>query len=182
MSAPHHDSEEHESGIKTPKQLIAVIVASFVVPVVVIIMLTQLVGLQTKKAPGTDALTPEAVAKRIHPIGAVVVKDASSPAALQTGEQVYAGRCSGCHAAGALGAPKFGDAAAWGPRLAQGYEKLLASALNGKNAMPPQKGGDYSDYEIARAVVYMANKGGANFAEPKAPAAAASAPADAASK
>jgi len=186
MSDAHsHDSDEHESGIKTPKQLIAVIGAAFVVPVVVIILLTQFVGLETKRAPGTDSLTPEAVARRIQPVGAVDIKDASDAASIKTGEQVFAGQCSGCHATGALGAPKFGDAAAWGPRIGQGFDKLLHSALNGKNSMPKQSGGDYSDFEIARAVVYMANKGGANFPEPKAPAPAAdaaSAPAAAASK
>jgi hypothetical protein len=90
------------------------------------------------------------------------------------------------------GAPKFGDAAAWAPRIGQGYETLLTHALKGKGAMGPQGGGDFSDFEIGRAVVYMANKGGAKFDEPKAPsgaasgaapeAAAASAPAAAASK
>ena len=48
--------------------------------------------------------------------------------------------------------------------------------------MPPQGGGDHSDFEIARAVVFMANKAGAKFDEPKLPAAAASAPATAATK
>jgi cytochrome c5 len=180
--AHHHDSDEHESGIKTPKQLIAVIFAAFVVPVIVIIMLTQFVGLETKREPGSDSLAPEAVARRILPIGAVDVRDAGDTATLRTGEQVFAGQCSGCHAAGALGAPKFGDAAAWGPRVAKGYDALLLSALKGKNNMPAQGGGDFSDFEVARAVVYMANKGGAKFDEPKAPAAAASAPAAAASK
>jgi cytochrome c5 len=74
-----------------------------------------------------------------------------------------------------LGAPKFGDAGAWGPRVKTGFEALLNSALKGKNSMPAQSGGAASDYEIARAVVYMANQGGAKFDEPKAPAAAASA-------
>jgi hypothetical protein len=34
--------------------------------------------------------------------------------------------------------------------------------------MPPQGGGDYSDIEIAKAVVYMANAAGGKFQEPKA--------------
>jgi hypothetical protein len=59
--------------------------------------------------------------------------------------------------------------------LKAGYEALLQAALKGKGAMAAQGGGDFSDYEIGRAVVFMANKGGASFAEPKAPAAAASA-------
>ena len=67
------------------------------------------------------------------------------------------------------GAPKLGDASAWAPRISQGYDALLHSALGGKGAMPPQGGGDLSDLEIGRAVVYMANKAGASFPEPKAP-------------
>ncbi|MDW9240549.1 cytochrome C oxidase, cbb3-type, subunit III family protein [Burkholderia thailandensis] len=93
-----------------------------------------------------------------------------------------------CHGTGAAGAPKFGDAAAWAPRIAAGYDEVLRIALTGKGAMPPRGGtnpDDYSDYEFARAVVYMANQGGAKFAEPAQPganaasasgAAAASAP------
>src|SRR6185369_12958966 len=101
-----------------------------------------------------------------------------------TGEQVYGGVCVSCHGSGALNAPKFADAAAWGPRLGQGYDTLLTHALKGFKAMPPQGGGDFTDLEIGRAVVYMANKAGGKFDEPKASAqpattAAASAPAEA---
>jgi hypothetical protein len=60
-----------------------------------------------------------------------------------------------------------------------GYDVLLTSALKGKNAMTPQGGGEFSDYEIGRAVVYMANNAGGKLAEPTAPAAAASAAAPA---
>ena len=83
--------------------------------------------------------------------------------------------CAACHATGAAGAPKLGDVAAWGPRIKTGVETLLASALKGKGAMGAQGGGDFNDFEIHRAVVYLANQGGAKFDEPKAPAAAASA-------
>ncbi|MEO8280343.1 MAG: c-type cytochrome, partial [Ideonella sp.] len=92
---------------------------------------------------------------------------------MKTGEQVVAAQCSACHTAGVAGAPKIGDAAAWAARIQTGYEALLTSALKGKNAMPPQGGGDHSDFEIGRAVVYMANKSGGNLPEPKAPAGAA---------
>jgi len=92
---------------------------------------------------------------------------------LKTGEEVYKGQCTACHSIGAAGSPKFGDATAWGPRVKKGYDALLTSALKGKGAMGAQGGGDYDDIEVARAVVYMANAGGAKFAEPKAPEAAA---------
>ena len=69
----HHDDAEHESGIKTPKQLITVIAASILVPVIVIIMLTQFVTLDNKKSPGSQALTASAVAARIAPVASDAV-------------------------------------------------------------------------------------------------------------
>lgn len=177
MSASHdHDHEEGHTGpIKTPKQLAWAVLFAFVVPVVVIIMLAYSVTTNTKPAAGSDAFSPEAIAARIAPVGEVKVKAAGDTAAMQTGEQVFKAQCATCHAAGLAGAPKFGDTAAWGPRVKAGFEALLNSALKGKGAMGAQGGGDFSDFEVARAVVYMANQGGAKFDEPKAPAAAASA-------
>ena len=172
MSDPHstddHDGP-HEGPIKTPKQLIVAVLFSFVVPIIGIILLVIYVGSANKPAAGSDAFLPQSVLSRIQPIGAVQVKDASAPVVLLTGEQVYAARCTACHAAGVAGAPKFGDTAAWAPRLGQGYDVLLTHALKGKGAMAAQGGGEQSDLEIGRAVVYMANKGGAKFPEPKAP-------------
>ncbi len=169
-----HDGP-HEGPIKTPKQLVLAVVFSFIVPIFLIVLLVKYVATDNRPAAGSDGLGEEAVARRIQPIGSIQVKDASDASALKTGEQVFAAQCSACHASGAAGAPKFGDTAAWAPRIATGYEALLTSALKGKGAMGAQGGGDFSDYEIGRAVVYMANKGGASFAEPKAPAAPASA-------
>jgi cytochrome c5 len=88
-------------------------------------------------------------------------------ASLKNGEQVFAAQCTACHTAGVAGAPKLGDAGAWGPRIATGYDALLHSALAGKGSMGPQGGGDFTDLEIGRAVVYMANKSGAKFEDPK---------------
>ena len=176
----HHDDAEHESGIKTPKQLITVVAAAIIVPVLVIIMLTQWVTLDTKKSPGSQALTASAVAARIAPVASDAVFDASIVVVPKTGQQVFEAQCTTCHTAGLLGAPKFGDAAAWGPRVGKGYDALLQSALHGKGNMPAQGGGDFTDFEVGRAVVYMANAGGGKLAEPAAPA--ASAPASAASK
>lgn len=178
---PAHE-ENHEGPIRTPKQLVAAVVASFVVPIVVIIMLANFVNFGDKSGAGSDGMTQEAVAKRIQPVGSIEIKDASASAVLKTGEQVFQAQCSACHTSGAAGAPKVGDEAAWGPRVKTGYEVLLTSALKGKNAMGAQGGGEFSDVEIGRAVVYMANQAGAKFDEPKAPAAAASAPEAAASK
>ena len=180
MSEEHHDDAEHESGIKTPKQLITVVAAAIIVPVLVIIMLTQFVTLDNKKSPGSEVYTASAVAARIAPVASDAVFDASIVVVPKTGKQVFEAQCTTCHTAGLLGAPKFGDAAAWGPRVGKGYDALLQSALHGKGSMPAQGGGDFTDYEVGRAVVYMANAGGGKLAEPAAPA--ASAPASAASK
>ena len=179
MSADHDHSaheEDHTGPIKTPKQLAWAVFFAFVVPVIIIIMLAYSVTTNTKPGAGAEAFTAEAVAARLAPVGQVAVKAAGDLAAMKTGEQVFQAQCSACHATGAAGAPKFGDEAAWAPRIKQPFEALLNSALKGKGNMSPQGGGEFSDYEIARAVVYMANKAGAKFDEPKAPAAAASAP------
>lgn len=180
MSDAHSEHQVHEGPIKTPKQLIITIVASFVIPVVVIIMLTNFVAFDTKSGAGSDGMSAQAVAKRIEPVGKIEVKDVNDASALKTGEQVYQAQCAACHATGALNAPKLGDAAGWGPRLASGFDVLVASALKGKGSMPAQGGGEHNDLEIARAVVYLANQGGGSFKEPAAPAAGASAPAAAA--
>lgn len=178
MSDPHTDApqaESHEGVIRTPKQLIVTVVASFVLPVIVIILLVNFVTMGGKSGAGSDSMSEEAIARRIQRVGSIELRDLSSPGAVRTGEQVYNAVCTACHGIGAAGAPKTGDEAAWAPRIKTGYDAMLKSALEGKNAMPRQGGGEYSDYEVARAVVYLANKGGGKFAEPKAPASAASA-------
>lgn len=124
------------------------------------------------------SMSEEAVMARIQKVGTLQLGE--SKRELKTGEGVYTAQCSTCHAAGLVGAPKFGDAAAWGPRIKTGYEAMLTSALKGKGNMAAQGGGAFSDYEVARAVVYMANAAGATLAEPNAPegsAASAAAPA-----
>ncbi|HET9978241.1 MAG TPA: c-type cytochrome [Burkholderiaceae bacterium] len=169
MSDAHaHDHDlPHEGPIKTPKQLVWAVALSFIVPIVAIILLVNYVTSDSKPAAGSDAMTPQAVAERLQKVGTVAIKNPNDPTAMQSGEQVYTAQCAACHAAGVAGAPKLGDDAAWGPRVKTGYDALLASALKGKGSMGAQGGGDFSDFEIGRAVVYMANKSGAKFDEPK---------------
>jgi len=175
MSASHDHDDAHTGPIKTPKQLAWAVLFAFVAPVIVIILLANYVTTEHKPAAGTGAFDAQAVAARIAPVGHVEVKDANDAGAMKTGEQVFQAQCSACHATGAAGAPKLGDAAAWGPRIKTGLEALVHSALKGKGNMGPQGGGDFSDFEISRAVAYMANNAGAKFDEPKMPAPAASA-------
>ncbi|RZI99077.1 MAG: c-type cytochrome [Rubrivivax sp.] len=174
-SHDHHHDDAHTGPIKTPKQLAWAVLFAFVVPVIVIVLLANYVTTSTKPAAGTAAFEAQAVAARIAPVGHVEVKDVNDVATMKTGEQVYQAQCAACHATGAAGAPKLGDAAAWGPRIKSGFDALVHSALKGKGSMGPQGGGDFSDFEVARAVAYVANNGGAKFADPKMPAPAASA-------
>lgn len=179
MSDADHDLP-HEGPIKTPKQLVWAVAASLLIPIVVIIVMVNSVVSQKRPAAGSAALTAEAVAKRLQPVGRVEIKDATDTASFKSGEQVYAVQCAACHTAGVAGAPKLGDVAVWGPRVKTGYEALLTSALKGKGAMGAQGGGDYNDTEIGRAVVYLANQGGGKFEEPKVAVAPAAATAPAA--
>jgi len=169
-------SSEHDAFIKTPRQLITVVTLSFIVPILIIAALVSYVNRTVRTGAGTTAMSAEAIEARIKPVAGFSLKSADGPQVLRAGDEVYKAQCAACHEVGAAGAPKVGDTAAWAPRIKTGYDALLTSALKGKNAMSAQGGGEYSDPEIGRAVVYMANKSGAKFAEPQAPA-AASAPA-----
>lgn len=174
-------SEEHESPIKTPKQLIVTIVLAFVVPIIIIFLLVSWVTSGTRTAAGSDTLGPEATALRIAPVARIELVDASAPRVLQTGQQVYNAACAACHAAGVAGALKYGDNAAWATAIGTGLQTMIASVTNGKGAMPARGGNpNLDDLELARAVVYMANAAGGKFEEPAAPAADAAPAAQAA--
>ena len=170
MSEQHHE-EAHTGPIKKPKQLLLAVFFSFVVPIFVIIGLVKFVTSSDTTGAGT-ANAEMAKAMRLQKVGTVEIRDANRP--LRGGAEVFKSQCAACHETGVAGAPKFQDAAAWGPRIKQGLETLVHSALAGKGAMAAQGGGEFNDTEIARGVVYMANAAGANFPEPQ-PAAGAAA-------
>lgn len=120
-------------------------------------------GATTTPAPVAAAAKPSlagSVATKAAPEAdkspaVVSAADASQPD-LAHGQQIYRQACAFCHDRGAAGAPKIGDAAAWGPRLALGMEALTASALRGKGAMPA-KGGNpaLADADVRAAVDYL---------------------------
>lgn len=171
MSDNAHDS--HTGPVKTPAQLMWLSFFSFVAPIFIIIGLVYFVTSGDKPAAG--AVDQElATAQRIQRVGSIELRDANRP--LQAGDAVYKAQCAACHDAGLAGAPKFGDTAAWGPRLGPGYDALLNSVLKGKGAMGAQSGGAFNDIELARAMVHLVNAGGGTLQEP---AAEAAAPADA---
>ncbi|WP_019613555.1 c-type cytochrome [Psychromonas ossibalaenae] len=131
--------------------------------------ITLLIGLTISlfsTASFAQDLSEGAIADRIAPVGDVYLdgeiavagqsSDSDEPAGPRDGEKIYNTYCVACHATGAAGAPKKGDAAAWEPRIAQGQETLLKHSLEGLNAMPA-KGtcADCSDDEMAATVEFL---------------------------
>lgn len=176
------EDDEHSSAIKTPKQLITVIVAAFVFPVLIIMLLGHLATGNVSVDRSNPAFSDQTVAKRLKPVGTLVfasdspqpeVSATASPGgaagmppapAAASGEgdkikTIYTSSCAACHGTGAAGAPKLGDKAAWVPRIKAGAESLYNSAIKGKNAMPP-KGGNasLSDSDVKAVVDYMVSE------------------------
>jgi cytochrome c5 len=97
----------------------------------------------------------EAVAGQDNSALAVQVAAPAAADVPTTGEQAFTKVCSACHALGINGAPKIGDHAAWGPRIAQGKDALYQHAISGKGNMPPRGGTAWPDATIRMAVDYM---------------------------
>ncbi len=177
---PHTPANEQEQLSETSANVItlaALVIVSAVVGL--LYFLAQVVSSNTASA-SSSAQTEEQIVERLRPVAGFEMGATSKGP--KTGEEVFNSLCTACHAAGVAGAPKMGDAGAWGPRIAQGEATLFKHALEGftgKTGTMPAKGGNpaLSDLEIQRAVVFMANKSGGSLAEPAAPAADAAAPA-----
>ncbi len=175
MSDSHSTPSSADSSlIKTPTQLIVVIVLAFIIPIAGIFTIIHFVMRDQPRA--NPAVADKAVTERIKPVGstpeiekgpsplapapapvvAAAVGANATAASAANGKAVYDASCQACHAAGVAGAPKLGDKAAWAPRLGSGIAAMLTSAIKGKNAMPP-KGGNLSlsDADVKAAVDYM---------------------------
>ncbi|WP_231872168.1 MULTISPECIES: cytochrome c5 family protein [unclassified Oleiphilus] len=109
------------------------------------------------------AMDEDSIRDRLKPVGKVCVEGddcGTAAAAVASGpksaKEIYDTSCAACHGTGAMGAPKFGDAATWADRSAKGVDALIANAISGVNAMPP-KGTcmSCSDDEIAATVNYI---------------------------
>ncbi len=162
----------------------------FGVAIVVIVVIKTAVGALTSPPPAD--MSDAAVAERIAPVGqmntgepiaaAAPAPAASGSTAPRSGEEIYNTVCMACHANGVAGAPKFGDAEQWAPRIAKGIDGLMHSALNGLNAMPARGTcANCSDDELKAAIEFMVSKsGGESAAAPAAAEAPAAAPAPAA--
>ncbi|WP_290785046.1 c-type cytochrome [Halomonas sp.] len=73
------------------------------------------------------------------------------------GEALYGSSgCAACHASGAAGAPRLGNADEWADRLDKGMDELYANSINGIGAMPPKGGNmNLSDEEVNAIVDFM---------------------------
>ena len=185
MSENEHDNG-HEGTFNTPKQVIPVLAIAFLLPFVIAVPVLQFIANIRSVDKDSPAMSPDAVAKRLKPVGELTFADAGGDAAKapKSGEEIYKSVCTACHASGVAGAPKFGDKSGWASRIKEGQKPLVETAIKGEGAMPPRGGSaGLSDLEVERAVVYMANSAGGKFKEPAAPAAEkTAAPAPAAGK
>jgi cytochrome c5 len=156
--------DQHESFIKTPQQLVTVVLLAFLVPIIGIILLVQLVLNRPSADP--QALAPDAVSARVQPVARLEIGAPAAAPGARAAADIVKSICAACHQTGAANAPKLGDAAAWAPRIKTGVNALVQSVIKGKGAMPP-KAGDASltEGEIHNAVVLMANQAGAKFKE-----------------
>jgi c(7)-type cytochrome triheme protein len=125
---------------------------------------------------------------RLAALSCAALLPALAHAQANPAKAVYEASCSACHGTGVIGAPKFGDAAQWGPRAARGVDALVKSAIAGTPKGMPPKGGraDLSDVQIRGVVEYMLASAGlgkpaptAGAAKPAAAAATAKAGANA---
>lgn len=181
MSDTHHHDVIQDNIETHPLKLATGIVGGAVALIVGIILLVQFaVGAYGGRSLKDDpAMKPEAVAQRIAPV-AIFALDPNAPAPAPAaapvavaavavpaapakaggadagkGKALYDTTCMACHAAGVAGAPKFGDKAAWAPRIKTGVATLYASVLKGKGAMPAKGGSAAEDADVKAAVDYM---------------------------
>lgn len=137
MSHEEHPAESkgHESGIKTPRQLLITVILAFVVPIVIIMMLVNLVGTGIKTGAGSDGQTAEAIATRIQPVAGFKLVDANAPKAVETSQQAAA--ASAATSATPTEAPKVAatepaPAAAAPTEAPQAVADTAASSVVGK--------------------------------------------------
>lgn len=152
-------------------------VLAFIAIAILVLAMTMTSRTQRVFTSQTDEYRA-AVEERLRPFGQVYLPGeeahadrpqvipaaAAEPVATTlTGPQVYNEACIACHGSGIGGAPKIGDAAAWGARIAQGNATLYDHAINGftgSMGFMPQKGArmDLSDQEVRDAVDYMVSE------------------------
>lgn len=148
--------------LKTFSGLLAALAA---LTVIIFVVAQMVSGAGKAKTAQADR---DAIAERIKPVGELAMAGAAAVAnsviptanAADKGQTVYNQTCAACHGMGVAGAPKFGDKAAWAPRIAQGTDTLHTHAIKGyqgKSGLMPAKGGNASlpDADVKAAVDYM---------------------------
>ena len=108
-------------------------------------------------APAAVTPAPAAAAKPTAAPAPAPAPAAAVKVAANNGEALYKQVCTACHAQSVAGSPKFGDKAAWAPRIKTGIDALTASVIKGKGAMPPKGGSAASEADIRATVEYMVN-------------------------
>ena len=157
---------DYEFPPTTVGQFVLALLGGLFAPLLVIVMVINLLlGVNASHIPDDPKAAAAKVEENLQPVAQVSVAEVETgPHVDKSGEDVVKAVCSACHAVGAMGAPKIGDSASWGPRISQGYETLVKHAIAGIRMMPARGGNpELTDVEVARAVAYMANKSGANF-------------------
>jgi len=184
MSQPHQADPVEENLDSHPVKVAIGVAIGFAALIVGIILLTNLAisSYGSRSMKDDPSMRAEKVEPRIAPVASVAIDPnapqvpaaapavvasaapAPAPAAPAAGAAAAGGAgkttfehvCTVCHSTGLAGAPKFGDKAAWAPRIATGQDTLYHAALTGKGAMPP-KGGNpaLSDADVKAAVDYM---------------------------
>ncbi|MDR3429255.1 MULTISPECIES: c-type cytochrome [Silvimonas] len=157
-------SGSNASGVKS---FVGLIVAALVGVPLFIFMVVKLFTSGSGVNLGLMTMTDQAIESRLQPVGISKVVD-SAPIGSRSGKMVFENVCISCHGTGLMGSPKFGDSAAWAPRISKGFETLWTHAIHGFNAMPARGGStDLTDDEVKRAVAYMADDAGAKFVAPE---------------
>lgn len=118
---------------------------------------TIMTASEAQAAAAQAAQAAAAPASAATTVAAAAPAGGSAASAADIGKKRYDETCFACHATGAAGAPKFGDKAAWAPRIALGLDTLVKNAISGIRAMPPRGGSNASDAEMRAAVEYMVN-------------------------
>ena len=110
------------------------------------------------QAAAPTAAAPAVALPAMPALAAAAPASSAAPSA-GNGKTIYDATCTVCHTTGVAGSPKIGDKALWAPRIQSGMEALYASAIKGKNAMPP-KGGNMSlaDADVKAAVDYLVSQ------------------------
>ena len=175
MSAPLNKSD------RTAVRQFAIMIGLLVLTALLLIFTAH--AIHNAEPKEVNPNTPATVTARIAPAGAVYAGDtgraamqaaADAAAKSSAGEAAYGGTtdgkeiydhlCTSCHASGIAGAPKTGDKAQWGPRIAEGLDTLVKHAIDGYhgpdgNFMPP-KGGNpaLTDEQVTNAVHWIADQ------------------------